>query len=208
MGRCYSEKCKICRARGEKLFLKGERCFSTKCPINRKGAVPPGQHGAKRKRKLSDFGLRLKETQKIKDIYGITERDLKRYFKRARKVAAATGEALLQTLETRLDNLVYRLGFSPSRRLARQIVSHKHILVDGKLVNIPSFQVKPGQIINLGKRAIKMEEIKKTLAKKEITLPVWLERKAAVGRLVRFPKREEIEIGVNEQLVVEYYSRR
>jgi small subunit ribosomal protein S4 len=202
----YNKKCRLCRASGEKLFLKGERCFS-KCPIDRKGAVPPGQHGAKRKRKQSDYGVRLAEKQKLKKIYGLTERQMKKYFAQARKAKTATGEVLLQLLESRLDNLVYRLGFAPSRRFARQLVSHKHVLVEGKVVNIPSFNVKPVAVISLDEKASAMTGVKNILAKKDFTLPIWLERKATVGKFARLPKREEIDSKVNEQLVVEYYSK-
>ncbi len=200
------EKCRLCRAAGEKLFLKGERCL-TKCPIDRKGAVPPGQHGAKRKRKRSDFGVRLVEKQKLKRTYGVSEREMKKYFQIARKEREATGEAILQLLESRLDNLVYRLGFAPSRRAARQLVSHKHVQVEGKMVNIPSYRVKPGQVISLAGEALEMAEVKKMLEKKDVNIPAWLERKAAVGRFTRLPERSEIESSVSEQLIVEYYSR-
>ncbi len=207
MSKGIYKKCRLCRSSGEKLFLKGERCFSVKCPIDRKGAVPPGQHGAKRKRKSSDYGIRLAEKQKLKRIYGLTERQMKKYFTQARKIKASTGEVILQLLESRLDNLVYRFGFSPSRRLARQLVDHKHILVDGKVVNIPSLIVKPTTVISLDTKASSMTSVKTSLEKKEVTLPVWLERKAIVGKFSRLPKREEIDSNVNEQLIVEYYSR-
>ena len=174
----FSQKCKLCRAAGEKLFLKGERCL-TKCPIDRKGAVPPGQHGAKRKRRLSDYGIRLHEKQKLKKTYGMGDRQLKKVFKEARKVRESTGEAMLQILESRLDNLIYRLGFAPSRRAARQLVSHKHVLVDGKKVNIPSYRVAPGQVISLDRKTVL----------KDTVIPKWLEKKAAVGKLARLPER-------------------
>lgn len=202
----YSEKCKLCRAAGEKLFLKGERCF-TKCPIDKKGAVPPGQHGHKGRKRLSDYGVRLKEKQKLKFIYGITERQLKKYFAEARKSKQSTGERLFQILESRLDNLVYRLGFAPSRRSARQLVSHKHVLVDGKVVNIPSYQVKPGQVISLTPEANNFYFVKALQEKKDFEVPAWLEKKALVGRLARLPKREEIDAKVDEQLVIEFYAR-
>ncbi|MBU2577979.1 30S ribosomal protein S4 [Patescibacteria group bacterium] len=202
----FSEKCKLCRSTGEKLFLKGERCF-TKCPIDKKGAVPPGQHGARRKRKLSDFGIRLKEKQKLKKIYGIGEAELKKYFGEARKVREATGEAMLQILESRLDNIIYRLGFTPSRRSARQLVSHGHVKVDGKTVNIPSYRVKPEQVINIDEKALLMSLVRVMLDKKDVNIPDWLERKAAVGRLSVVPSRDKIDTEVNEQLIVEYYSR-
>jgi len=203
----YSKKCRLCRAAGEKLFLKGDRCVSGKCPIDRRGAVAPGQHGLKRKRKLSDYGVRLAEKQKLKRSYGLMEGQLKKYFEEARKVREATGEALLQIIESRLDNLVYRLGFAPSRRLARQLVDHKHVLVDGKEVNIPSFRVKPGQVISLDSAAMNIPEVKKSLEKKDFTVPQWLERKGAAGKLIRLPKREEVESNIAEQLVVEFYAR-
>jgi len=202
----YSIKCRLCRAAGGKLFLKGERCF-TKCPIDRKGAVMPGQHGAKKRRKLSDFGVRLAEKQKLKRLYGLEETQLKKYFGEARKVREATGEALLQILETRLDNLVYRLGFAPSRRAARQLVSHGHIKVENQTVNIPSFRVKPDQVISIGEKALDLAKIKVMLEKKEVKIPEWLERKGPAGKLTRIPKREAIDTDVSEQLIVEYYSR-
>lgn len=203
----YSEKCKLCRAAGEKLFLKGERCPSPKCPINRRGAVLPGQHGARGRRKSSDYGVRLREKQKLKRIYGLTERQMKKYFTEARKLKGSTGEIIFQILESRLDNLIYRLGFSASRRLARQLVSHRHILVDGKVVNIPSYRVSAGQVMSLGAKAISIPIVKSFLGRKDATIPGFLERKAAVGKLSRLPKRDEIDSDVNEQLVVEYYSR-
>jgi small subunit ribosomal protein S4 len=206
MIRGLSLKCRLCRASGGKLFLKGERCF-TKCPIDRKGPVLPGQHGAKRRRKISDFGVRLAEKQKLKRFYGIKEAQLKKYFKEARKVRGATGEALLQSLETRLDNLVYRLGFAPSRRAARQLVSHGHIRVDERVVNIPSFRVRPGQVISLSEKSANLARVRTMLEKKDVKIPAFLERKGPAGRLASVPKREEIEADVSEQLIVEYYSR-
>jgi small subunit ribosomal protein S4 len=189
-----------------KLFLKGERCFSAACPIEKKGAVPPGQHGLKSLRRQSDYGKQLREKQKVKRIYGLSETQLKNYFQKAIKVRQATGEFLLQMLESRLDNLVCRLGFVASRALARQLVTHRHILVDGKKVNIPSYQLKPGQVVSLDKKALDLTEIKKSLAEKP-KLPDWLKRKAAVGQMVRLPKRDEIGSDIDEQLIVEFYSR-
>lgn len=207
MAKLFERKCRLCRASGRKLFLKGARC-TTKCPIDKKGAVPPGQHGAKRRRKVSDYGIRLQETQKLKRIYGISEGQLSKYFKEARKVREATGEAFLQILETRLDNLIFRLGFCPSRRFARQLVSHKHVLVDGKIVNIVSYRVKPSQVVSLDSKALSLIGVKAKLEEKDFKVPEWLERKAAVGKLSRFPKRNEILTDIDEQFVVEYYSRR
>lgn len=200
-------KCRLCRREGIKLFLKGARCLSPKCPIERKGAVPPGQHGAKRRRRPSEFGSQLREKQKAKKIYSIKEKQFKNYFNRAKKVREATGEVLLQILESRLDNIVYRLGFAPSRAMARQLISHGHILVDGKKVDIASFEVKPGMTISLSSGGLKILPVMEWLARKEVIIPDWLEKKAAVGRIKRLPKREEIGGEINEQAIVEFYSR-
>ncbi|TSC54500.1 MAG: small subunit ribosomal protein S4 [Microgenomates group bacterium LiPW_31] len=207
MARYLDSKCRLCRREGTKLFLKGERCFSPKCPLEKRGAVSPGQHGLKRSRRLSEYGIQLREKQKAKRTYGVLERQFRRYFKKAFKKRGVTGEALLQLLELRLDNVVYRLGFVPSRSVARQIVHHGHILVDGKKVDIPSYQVKPGQVINLNPKAMKMEVVKKSLAEKKKEIPSWLQKKAAVGKIIRLPTREEIGADIAEQLIVEYYSR-
>lgn len=206
MSRHLGPKCKLCRREKMKLFLKGERCY-TRCPIEKKGAVPPGQHGLKSSMKrMSDYGKQLREKQKVKRIYGLSERQMKNYFQKAFKGEQATGESLLQLLESRLDNILYRLGFVNSRHLARQLVSHKHVLVDGKKVNIPSYQLKKNQTVSLGPKALKLALVKKALAEKT-KVPEWLKKKAAVGQMVRLPKREEIEGDIDDQLIVEYYSR-
>jgi len=206
MARYLEAKCRLCRREGTKLFLKGERCFSPKCPIERKGALPPGQHAQKGRKKLSSFGLQLREKQKAKRIYGVLERQFRRYYEIAAKRKGATGEVLLTLLETRLDNVVYRLGFAPSRSVARQLVSHGQVFVNGKKVNISSYNLKPNDTISLSPKALEMAIIKKTVDSK-IKPPAWLEKKAAVGRMVRLPKKEEIETDIDEQLIVEYYSR-
>ena len=206
MSRYTGPKCRLCRREKVKLFLKGDRCYSANCPIEKKGAVPPGQHGLKSSQRQSDYGKQLREKQKTKRIYGLAESHLKNYFQKAIKVRQTTGEFLLQMLESRLDNIIYRLGFVSSRNLARQLVSHKHVLVDGKKVNIPSCQLKPGQVVSLDKKALDLSEVKKSLAEKT-KLPDWLKKKAAVGQMVRLPKRDEIEGDIDEQLIVEFYSR-
>lgn len=207
MAKYIDAKCRLCRREGVKLFLKGERCYSPKCPIERKGAVPPGQHGQKRRRRLSDYGRQLREKQKTKRFYGVLEQQFENYFKKAAKVKEATGGMLLQLLESRLDNVIFRLGFVPSRSVARQLISHGHVLVDGKKVNISSYQVKPGQIVTLAPKGLEIEQVKKSLAEKERKIPIWLERKAAVGKVARLPKREEIDVDIDEHLIVEFYSR-
>ena len=206
MSRYTGPKCRLCRREKVKLFLKGDRCFSPNCPIEKKGAVPPGQHGLKSSQRQSDYSKQLREKQKTKRIYGLGESHLKNYFQKAIKVRQTTGEFLLQMLESRLDNIIYRLGFVSSRNLARQLVSHRHVLVDGKKVNIPSCQLKPGQVVSLDKKALDLSEVKKSLAEKT-KLPDWLKKKAAVGQMVRLPKRDEIEGDIDEQLIVEFYSR-
>jgi len=206
MARYIDPKCRLCRREGTKLFLKGERCFSPKCPLERKGAVPPGGYGQRRKSRPSEYGEQLREKQKTKRTYGVLEKQFRHYFKKAFKKRGVTGEVLLQFLESRLDNVIYRLGFVPSRSLARQLISHGHILVDGKKVDIPSYQVKPEQIVSLTPKAVKMELVKKSLAEKK-KVPSWLQKKAAVGKIIRLPKREEIDADINEHLIVEYYSR-
>ncbi len=207
MGRYPDAKCRLCRREGRKLFLKGDRCYSPKCPLEKKGAVPPGIHGPKRRRRVSEFGQQLREKQKTKRFYGVRERQFKRYFEMASKKRGNRGETLLQILESRLDNSVYRLGLAPSRSIARQIISHGHVQVDGQKVNIPSYQLKPGQIVSLTSRGLEIDQVIKMLANKDYKVPAWLKRKAAVGKMERLPERSEIDVEVDEKLIVEYYSR-
>lgn len=207
MGRYLDAKCRLCRREGMKLFLKGDRCLSPKCPLEKKGAVPPGVHGMKRRRKLSEYGLQLREKQKAKRLYGLREKQFKKYFDRARKEKQATGEVLFQLLESRLDNVVYRLGLAPSRAMARQIISHGHIQVNGQKVDIPSYEVKLGETVQLTPQGAKINVVKDYLTRKEMMIPAWLEKKATVGQMKRLPKRDEIEANINEQAIVEFYSR-
>lgn len=207
MARYKEAKCRLCRREGIKLFLKSERCYSPKCPIERKGAVPPGQHGRKGRRRLSDYGQQLREKQKVKRIYGILERQFRRYFEKAVKAKEETGKTLLQILESRADNVVFRLGFVPSRSMARQLVSHGFVLIDNQKVNIASQQVKTGQMVSLTTKGLNLDYVKKSLAEKGKKIPGWLARKAAVGKMIRLPEREEVEADIDEKLIVEYYSR-
>jgi small subunit ribosomal protein S4 len=206
MGRYLGPKCRLCRREGVKLFLKGPRCLSNQCPIEKKQALPPGQHGVRGRRRLSDYGSQLREKQKLKRLYGVTERQLERYFGQALKKREDTGEVLLQLLETRLDNIVYRLGFVPSRSMARQLISHGHVSVNGKKVNIPSLRVSPGATLSVSSGALSLAFVKKSLSE-HTKLPDWLEKKAAVGRLVRVPERAEVEADIDENSIVEFYSR-
>lgn len=201
------KKCRLCRREGIKLFLKGDRCSSPKCPLDRKGAVAPGTHSTKRRRgRLSDFGRQLREKQKLRRLYHLGERQFKNYFLKAKRVKGETTDSLLGFLESRLDNIVYRLGFAPSRLAARQLVGHGLVLIDGQKLDIPSYLVKPGQIVSLAPSALRIPLVEDSLGKKEV-LPEWLERKATVGRVKHLPKGEEVDINLNLQAVVEYYSR-
>lgn len=200
MARYTGPKRRLSKREGLALFAKDIKA------MERKGAVPPGQHGARLRRRISAYGLQLREKQKMKRFYGILEKQFKHYFDQASKVKGATGLALMEFLETRLDNVVYRLGFALSRAQARQLVSHGHISVDNKKVNKPSFPVKVGHTIALSPKLGDNTQVKKSLENVN-TLPGWLERKAILGKVLRLPKREEMEQLIDEQLVVEYYSR-
>jgi small subunit ribosomal protein S4 len=209
MARYRDANCKLCRREGEKLFLKGARCMSDKCAVERR-QYAPGQHGQGLRRKISPYGVQLREKQKVKRTYGLLERQFRNYFKKADKKIGVTGEILLQLLETRLDNLVYRLGFAPSRKSARQLVRHRHITVNERIVSIPSFQVKPNQIIKVKEKSKNLDLIHSAL--KEVgrgdEYP-WLRlNKAALeGELLEVPGRTDIPLPVNEQLIVELYSK-
>ena len=200
MARYTGPKRRLSRREGLALFAKDAKA------LERKGAVPPGQHGLGRRRRISEYGIQLREKQKAKRIFGILEKQFKRYIENASKVKGATGLALLQTLETRLDNVVYRLGFAKSRNEARQLVSHGHIKVNDKKVNIPSFRVDTGQTIAISDKLRDNTQIKKSLEEAQ-TLPEWLDRRATIGKVLRIPNREEMEQSIDEQLIVEYYSR-
>lgn len=208
MARYTDANCKLCRREGEKLFLKGARCMSEKCAIERR-QYAPGQHGQNLRRKISPYGLQLREKQKVRRTYGILESQFRNYFKKAAKKTGVTGETLLQLLESRLDNLVYRLGFAPSRKAARQLVRHRHILVDGRIMDIPSYQVKPHEVIRVKDKSKNLEAIHDALKLSHAEDIAWLRlNKAALeGELLELPKREEIPLTANEQLIVELYSK-
>jgi small subunit ribosomal protein S4 len=169
--------------------------------------VSPGAHGQKGKRKTSDYGLQLRKKQKVKRLYGMLERQFRRFFLMAKKWKGNTGDIFIQFLERRLDNVIYRMGFSPTRGLSRQLVSHGHILVDGKKLNIPSYLVEPNQIITLSAKAMAIPAVKKMLDEKSVNIPEWAERKGPVGKVVRLPTRSDTTEDINEQLIIEFYSR-
>ena len=209
MARYTDPVCRLCRREGIKLFLKGAKCFSDKCPIEKRNFAP-GQHGKDRKTKVVGYGLQLREKQKAKRIYFTQEAQFRNYFEKAARTKGVTGEMLLQQLERRLDNVVYRLGFGTSRRQARQLVRHGHVQVDGRKVNIPSYEVSAGEEVAIreGSRKLVVLEQAKDFASHQ-PAPTWLEidRDNYKGRVVSLPKREEIQQPVNEQLIVELYSK-
>lgn len=192
-----------------KLFLKGDRCFKEKCAIERR-AYPPGQHGQRRGRRTLGYGLQLREKQKVKRLYGVKEKQFRNYFAKADRKKGITGENLLIALELRLDNVAYSLGFGASRAQARQLVRHGHIMVDGKRVNIPSFEVKPGQVVSVREKSRKNDFIKASVeTARGRGVPDWLELDPEnfTGKVLSSPDREQIKIPIQEQLIVELYSR-
>ncbi len=200
MARYTGPKRRLSRREGMPLFAKDVKS------LEKRGIVPPGQHGISRRRRVSEYGVQLREKQKAKRLYGLMEKQFRKYYEQASKVKGATGQSLLEFLETRLDNVVYRLGFSTSRAGARQFVSHGHVSVDGKKVTIPSYKVKIGQTIAIFGKLVDNIQVKNSLESQE-ALPEWLERKATVGKVLRIPNRDEMEQAINEQLIVEFYSR-
>ncbi len=200
--------CKLCRRERQKLFLKGSKCYTEKCPLEKKN-YPPGQHGTSRRTKISEYGIQLREKQKVKRIYGLLEAQFKNYFEKAIKQKGRTGENLIKLLERRLDNTVFRLGFASSRKAARQLVKHRHVLVDGKIVDIPSYLLKPGQVVSIKEKSKTLDIIHNSLKRvKEGTYP-WLQIDKATlsGTFLHIPERSEIPLNANEQLIVELYSK-
>ena len=209
MARYKDAVCRLCRREGMKLFLKGAKCCTDKCPVEKRNFAP-GQHGKDRKAKIVGYGLQLREKQKAKRIYFTQEKQFRNYFERAARTRGVTGEVLLQQLERRLDNVVYRLGFAVARRQARQLVRHGHVQINGKKVDIPSYQVSAGEEIAVREKSNKLGllEIAKDFASHQAP-PAWLEvdRDAYKGRVVSLPTRNDINLPINEQLIVELYSK-
>jgi small subunit ribosomal protein S4 len=208
MARYTEAVCKLCRREGEKLYLKGERCYTGKCSVAKR-AYGPGQHGQARK-KVSEYGIQLREKQKLRRFYGVLERQFSGYFTLADKKKGITGENLLQLLESRLDNVIYRLGLGVSRKEARQLVRHGHFTVNGKKVNIPSFRVKPGDVIGVKETSLSSVKLKRNLEDAASrNLPEWLEYNPTTytAKIKALPTREQIDIPIQEHLIVELYSR-
>ena len=209
MARYIGPVCRLCRREGMKLFLKGERCYTEKCGIEKRNFAP-GQHGKTRKSKMAGYGIQLREKQKVKRIYGVLEDQFRGYFEQAERTRGITGETLLQLLERRLDNVVYRIGFGTSRPQARQLVRHGHFTVNGRKVDIPSFSVKEGDVISVLGRTQKNPTIEHAIEEvKGRGIPQWLSFDATTisGRIVSMPTREQINLPVQEQLIVELYSK-
>lgn len=209
MARYHDAVCRLCRREGTKLFLKGERCHTEKCAIERRN-VPPGQHGKDRRPRLIGYGLQLREKQKLRRIYGVLEKQFRRYFEKAALTKGITGQLLLQFLERRLDNVVYRMGLATSRAQARQFVRHGHFQVNGRKVNIPSYMVKPGELVEVREASRKMPGL---LASRQSSshqgTPSWMEvdRENLRAKILANPQRQEIAIPIQEQLIVELYSK-
>ncbi|MFC1629112.1 30S ribosomal protein S4 [Gemmatimonadota bacterium] len=210
MARYTESVCKLCRRESMKLFLKGERCVSEKCAMERR-SYPPGQHGpGMRRRKASDYSIQLREKQKVKRIYGVGEAQFRNYFAKATRAKGTTGEVLLTMLETRLDNVVYRLGFASSRPQARQIVRHRHVMVNSRTVDIPSYQVKAGDLVEVRERSRSLESIQDAMKRfGRRGEPSWLtlDKAKMAGQVVQAPTRSDVDLEINEQLIVELYSR-
>ena len=209
MARYTGSVCRLCRRENLKLFLKGDRCFSDKCAFDRRG-FPPGQHGQRRGRKISDYGIQLREKQKVRRIYGILEKQFRNYYKKASAQKGNTGENLLRLLEQRLDNVVYRMGFGSTRAEARQLVSHKSVMVNGQLTNVASFSCNAGDVISIREKAKKQQRIKDALElrkQREDSEWVSVDEKAMEGTFKALPERSDLPAEIQENLIVELYSK-
>jgi small subunit ribosomal protein S4 len=210
MARYTDSVCKLCRREKQKLFLKGSKCYSEKCPVDKR-AYPPGQHGQNRRQKVSEYGVQLREKQKVRRLYGVLEAQFRNTFEKAQRLRGVTGENLVKLLERRLDNVVYRLNLAPSRKAARQIILHRHILINGKSVNIPSYLISPGDTIQVKEASRKLTVIHESLKRRssEQATPQWLtlDKANLTGTFLAIPERADIPLNANEQLIVELYSK-
>lgn len=208
MARYTDSVCKLCRREKQKLFLKGQKCFSEKCPIEERN-YPPGQHGLSRRSKISEYGVQLREKQKIKRSYGLLETQFRNYFEKAAKQKGRTGENLIKLLERRLDNVVFRLGFASSRKQARQLIRHRHIMVNSNLVDIPAYLLRAGDIVQIKEKSKKLDAIHNSLKRVKDNTYGWLtvDKASLSGTFVQVPERSDVPLNANEQLVVELYSK-
>jgi small subunit ribosomal protein S4 len=209
MARYIDSSCRLCRRERQKLFLKGTKCFTEKCPVERR-AYPPGQHGQSRRTKISEYGIQLREKQKVRRMYGLQETQFRNYFEKALKQTGRTGETLVKMLERRLDNVVYRLGFAASRKAARQLVTHGHFLVNSHPVDIPSYLCRSGDVIQVREKSKKLEVLHASMKRmRDNTMLPWLslDKAAMVGTFLNVPERADIPLNADEQLIVELYSK-
>ena len=209
MARYIDANCKLCRRERQKLFLKGTKCYSEKCPMEKR-AYPPGQHGQSRRARISEYGVQLREKQKVRKIYGVLERQFRKYFESATKQSGRTGDASVKFLERRLDNVVYRIGFAPSRKSARQLVLHRHFTVNNKIVDVASYLVKPGDVIQVRENSKKLALIHDSIKRvKDTAMMPWLsiDKATLTGTFLNIPERADIPLNANEQLIVELYSK-
>lgn len=208
MARYIDSVCKLCRRERQKLFLKGQKCYTEKCPIESRN-YPPGEHGQRRRSKVSEYGIQLREKQKIKRLYGLLESQFRNYFKKANQQKGITGENLVKLLESRFDNIVYRLGLAASRKQARQLIRHRHFMINDRLVDIPSYSLNAGDIIKVRDKSKKLDAIHNSLKRVKDTAYSWLtiDKANLTGTYVQVPEREDVPLNANEQLVVELYSK-
>ena len=208
MARYIDSVCKLCRRERQKLFLKGQKCYTEKCPIESRN-YPPGEHGQRRRSKVSEYGVQLREKQKIKRIYGLLESQFRNYFKKANKQKGITGENLVKLLESRFDNIVYRLGLAASRKQARQLILHRHFIINERPVDIPSYLLSAGDIIKVRDKSKKLDAIHNSLKRVKDTPYSWLsiDKANLTGTFVQVPEREDVPLNANEQLVIELYSK-
>lgn len=209
MARYTDPSCRLCRRERQKLFLKGTKCFTEKCPVERRG-FPPGQHGQSRRPKVSEYGVQLREKQKIRRMYGLMETQFRNYFAKALQQTGRTGETLVKMLERRLDNVIYRMGFAPSRKAARQLVTHGHFMVNRRSVDVPSFLLRAGDTVQVRDKSKKLEVIHSSMKRmKDTSMLPWLslDKGAMVGTFLNIPERADIPLNADEQLVVELYSK-
>lgn len=209
MARYIDASCKLCRREKQKLFLKGTKCYTEKCPIERRNYAP-GQHGQSRRSRISEYGIQLREKQKVRRQYGLLEAQFRNYFERASKATGRTGDTLVRTLERRFDNVLYRMGLAPSRKAARQLVLHRHFLVNNKVVDIPSYLMNPGDVVQVRDKSRKLEIIHASMKRmKDNAMLPWLslDKASMSGTFLNVPERADVPLNANEQLIVELYSK-
>ena len=209
MARYIDASCKLCRRERQKLFLKGTKCYTEKCPVDKRN-YPPGQHGQNRRQKISEYGQQWREKQKVRRIYGVLERQFRNYYERARKQTGRTGDTLVKLLESRLDNVVYRMGFAPSRKSARQLVLHGHFLVNRSSVDVPSYLLHPGDTVQVREKSRKLDLIHESMKRvKDSAMLPWLslDKASLTGTFLQVPERAEVPLNANEQFIVELYSK-